>query len=158
MKNMIRLSLAILLVQGLITSTAHAEPPAFSHAAPPAWGVESCFNVEIEISPKCAKAGEMVTLSGRIKNCSRREVVKATIDIVGLLEFEKKEHFKPKLTAPPGREEVQEFNYSAKVLDTVLDDDYYITLSAEGEKSGIEKSATATLKVGKCGAIVRLPW
>lgn len=146
MKNIVRSFLFIFLVLGL-TFTAQAGPASLK---------EGCIDASVSVSPDCVQAGESITVSGFIRNCSRRQAVEATLGMLGLVEIEDllgiEGHFKPKLITPPGRKNTRAFSYRAKVLDTAGPGVYHIALRVKGKRSGYAEDY-ARLTVGECGVI-----
>jgi hypothetical protein len=141
--------LVVFLALGLALTAAEAGPLSPG---------EGCVQVSIAVSPDCVSVGDTITVSGSIQNCSPREVVEVTLDLLGLAEIEdssgKGRHLKPKFITPPGRKNTREFSFQAKVLDNVAPDVYHITLRAEGKKSGVYAEDYARLTVGECGVIL----
>jgi hypothetical protein len=146
MKNIAVWFLAIFFVF-LATAAGQADPLSLT---------EGCVDVSISVRPDCVQAGDTITVSGSIRNCSRREVVVATFEGFGIAEIidtdgKAQRHFKPKLVASPGRRRnTREFNFQAKVPDDAVGT-YLMTLHAEGKKSGMHVEDTARLTVGDCG-------
>lgn len=147
MKNIVVAFLTVFLALGLAL-TAQAGPLTSS---------EGCVEVSIAVKPDCVPVGGSIIVSGSIRNCSRREVVEATLGLRGVAEIKdllgNEGHFKLKLITPPGRKDTRKFSYQAKVPDTVAPGVYHITLRAKGKKSGVCVEDYARLTVGECGII-----